>query len=73
MTMVVEAFSRESRKSPMAITSVPAIGNALYFPVRLMIWPETMEVVSMPAIIGSSCIPDWVGVRPRTTWRNVGR
>src|SRR4051794_13615768 len=38
-----------------------------------MIWPETIDVTSIPAIIGSIRRPDAVGLSPLTTWRNNGR
>ena len=64
---------RESRYSPMIITNVPTIGNTLYWPVRVMIWPEPIEVISRPAISGRICRPEPVGLAPLTTCRNSGR
>ena len=42
-------------------------------PVRLMIWPEAIEVTSMPTIIGSSCSPDAVGRTPLHDLEESGR
>ena len=55
------------------MTAVPTIGNTFQRPVRLTIWPEAVEVSSMPTTIGSMCTPDRVGVTPCTTWRKGGR
>ena len=41
--------------------------------MREMICPPTMEVNSSPAIIGVSCRPELVGLRPRTICRKSGR
>ncbi len=38
-----------------------------------MIWPEAIDAISTPAITGTSCSPDSVGVAPRTTCWNSGR
>ena len=65
--------SDESSHIPIPATSVPAIGKTLYRPVRVMIWPETIDEISRPPITGSSCRPDAVGLSPRTTCWKSGR
>lgn len=49
------------------------IGKTFQRPVRLTIWPETVEESSMPTTIGSMWTPDRVGETPWTTCRKVGR
>lgn len=49
------------------------IGKTFQRPVRETIWPDAVDVISMPATIGNMCTPDMVGVTPCTTCRNVGR
>jgi hypothetical protein len=55
------------------VTAAPRIGNALYRPVRVMTCPAPIDVVKMPATIGSRASPDSVGVMPWTTWKYTGR
>ncbi len=55
------------------MTAVPAIGKTFQRPVRLTIWPEAVEEISMPMTIGSMWTPDMVGETPWTIWRKVGR
>lgn len=55
------------------MTPVPRIGKTFQRPVRLTIWPETVEAISRPNTIGSMWTPDIVGETPRTIWRKVGR
>ena len=59
----------ESRYRPTVNTADPTIGNTLYRPVRLMIWPLAIDVSSRPTIIGIICRPDPVGVAPCTCCR----
>ena len=57
----------------MIITNGPAFGNTLYWPVRVMICPEPIEVINSPPINGRICRPEPVGLAPFTTCRNSGR
>ena len=58
---------------PTVITAVPTTGNGLYRPYLRISRPLTIEVTSSPAIIGVSCKPDDVGLRPFTICRKSGR
>ena len=49
----VVSSSVDSRYSATAMTAVPTIGKTLYRPVRAMIWPLPIEVMSRPSTIGS--------------------
>jgi len=66
-TRLVCASIVESSASPITMMPVPAIGNGLYLPVRLMIWPEPIDVISSPTINGRICRPEPVGLAPLTT------
>ena len=57
---------------PAAMISVPATGNHLYRPIRLMTRPEMTEEPMMPTIMGSINRPDLVGVAPLTICRYSG-
>jgi hypothetical protein len=65
------ASSRENSSMPMVQRAVPTIGNNLYRPLRLISRPEPIELVSTPAISGSSSRPDLVALAPLTTWKRV--
>ena len=70
--MGVATPSRVNSAMPAAMTSVPATGNHLYRPNRLISCPDTIEVKMMPTIIGSISRPDAVGVSPLTICRYRG-
>ena len=59
----------ESRYRDTAVTAVPAMGNGLYRPQRDISWPLPMEATSTPAIRGSICRPEPVGLAPLTANR----
>ena len=50
-------------------TAAPITGKTLYRPVRLISWPEVIEVEKMPMIAGSRASPDSVGEKPLTACR----
>ena len=56
----------------MPPVSVPRIGNIRYEPSREISRPLTIDVTSIPPIIGSSCIPacDGVGLHDLQVERN---
>jgi len=58
---------------PSAITTPPTIGNGLYFPVRLTVFPARIEVTSSPITIGNVRSPEVVASTPWTYCKNVGR
>src|SRR6185437_14961403 len=70
---LVPGVMRLRSSMPSDITAVPSTGKILYRPLRLMSCPETIDVTSMPTIIGSISSPDAVGLTPFTTWRNTGK
>jgi hypothetical protein len=70
--VLVSGVICDSRNRPNDITAVPITGNILYRPVRLMSWPEEIDVRSMPPIIGSISRPDLVGDAPLATCRYTG-
>ena len=70
---VVLRWRFESSSMPTAITAVPMIGNGRYFPHLLINRPLAIDVTSRPAIIGVSCKPDDVGLRPFEICRKTGR
>ena len=47
--------------------------NGLYFPVRLVIWPETIVAVIIPATIGNIMKPASVGLAPKTICNSNGK
>ena len=53
--------------------AVPATGNTLYLPVRPTMLPLPIDVMSMPATIGSVRRPEVVAETPSTNCMNVGR
>src|SRR5678815_5256319 len=70
--VLVSGVMCDSRNRPNDITAVPITGNTLYRPVRLMSWPDEIDVRSMPPIIGSISSPDLVGDAPFATCRYTG-
>ena len=69
----VAASIRDSSRNATAMVAVPATGNTLYRPVRPTMLPLPIEVMSMPATIGSVRSPDSVAETPLTNCMNVGR
>ena len=69
----VAASIWESSTNATAMMAVPATGNTLYRPVRPTRLPLPIEVMSMPATIGSVRSPDVVAETPSTNCMNVGR
>ena len=69
----VAASIRDSSTNATAMMAVPATGNILYRPVRPTRFPLPIEVMSMPATIGSVRRPDVVAETPSTNCMNVGR
>ena len=63
----------DSSRKPSVMVAVPTTGNTLYRPVRPMMLPLPMEVMSIPATIGRVRIPDSVAETPLTNCMNVGR
>ncbi len=52
------------------MTSTPPLtSQAFQRPVRVMNWPETVEEMNRPPIIGMVMTPDIVGDSPRASWK----
>src|SRR5690349_3191401 len=69
----VAASILDNNTKPTAMIAVPATGKILYLPVRPTMLPLPIEVISMPATMGSVCRPDVVAETPSTNCMNVGR
>ena len=69
----VAASIWDSSTNATAMIAVPATGNTLYRPVRPTMFPLPIEVMSMPATMGSVRRPDVVAETPSTNCMNVGR
>ncbi len=69
----VAASIRDSSTNATAMIAVPATGKILYRPVRPTMLPLPIDVMSMPATIGSVRRPDVVAETPSTNCMNVGQ
>ena len=58
----VSAVILEISRSEIVTIVVPMIGNILYFPVRLTIWPTRIDVINVPPISGTMRNPVSKGV-----------
>lgn len=58
--------------SAATMNTVPAIGNSLYLPVRLIVMPEPMAPAMIPGTSGIICRPATVGLEPCTICRYWG-
>src|ERR1039457_4196911 len=69
VSRVVSTPSLVSRNMPTAMMAPPSTGNSLYRPVPVVIWPDRMEVIVTPIIIGGRISPparrDGAPARPR--------
>ncbi len=69
MSSGVSRSSVDSTPKPATRITVPATICALSLPVRLTIWPDTVDDTSVPSIIGIISNPASVGLYPRLTWK----
>ena len=51
------------------IRTPPLTSQAFHLPVLVMIWPETVEEMNRPPIIGMVMTPDIVGDLSRASWK----
>lgn len=58
-----------SSPSPAVTRKPPLTSQAFQRPVLVMTWPETVEEMNRPAIIGIVMTPDIVGDLPRASWK----
>ncbi len=65
----VVTVSCDRSTSPIAISTEPAIGIALYRPVLVTTRPASVEVRNNEPIIGSISRPATVALTPVTIWR----
>ncbi len=57
---------------PATAMAMPMIDDALYLPVRLMIWPAMPLEMMMPALMGASTKPELVAENLTTLWAYSG-
>lgn len=58
-----------SRPRPAVIRTVPLTSQYFHRPVLVMTWPETVEAMNRPPIIGMVMTPDIVGDLSRASWK----